>query len=102
GWARASAHCVSLDTSCRQIVYDEIAVGGFPEHGRKGAPTAGRGKMLCHDPGTAHVIDLALEQHAHGGRLGIAADHGAMGIAIYDRIPDHVDALPFHRVERFP
>src|SRR5260370_28382734 len=58
--------------------------------------------MLCHDPGTAHVIDLALEHHAHGGRLGIAANHGAMSIAIYDRIPDDVDALPLHRIERFP
>ena len=58
--------------------------------------------MLGHDGGSADVVDLALEQDTHGRRLGLAADHRAMGIAVDDRVADHMDVIPGHRVKRLP
>ena len=58
--------------------------------------------MLGHDGGAADIVDLALEQHAHGRRLGLAADHGAVGIAVDDGVADDMDAASCHGVERLP
>jgi hypothetical protein len=99
---RAVDHRVDLDIGAFEIVDDEISVAILPEHGRKGDAAAGGSQMLCHDPGPANVVDLTLEQHAHGGRLGVAPDHGAMGVAVHDGIADDVDLMSLHRVECSP
>ena len=58
--------------------------------------------MLRHDRSAADIVDLALEQHAHGRRLGLAADHRTVGIAVHDRVADDMDAASRHGVECLP
>ena len=58
--------------------------------------------MLGDDGRAADIVFAALEQHRHGWRLGKAADHRALGVAIDDRVADDMHALRRQAVDRAP
>ena len=82
-----------------EVALDEFAGRVVAEHGRKGHARAGAGEMLGDDAGAADEILLLLEAHAHGRRLGAAADHGAARIGVDDGVADDVDAQVVEAVE---
>ena len=89
----------ALHARLRQIVEREFRERIFAQHRGKRHVRAGGLQVLGDDAGAADVVVLLLEAHAHRRRLGHAADHGALGEAVDDRVTDHMHLEAFELVE---
>ena len=90
---------VELDAGRFEVVGHKILELVVAQHGRERDLGPGGDQMLGDDAGAADIVDLALEGDAHRRRLGLAADHGAFGVAVDDRVADDVHAVAVHIVE---
>ena len=92
----------ALDARLLEILERELRQRVVAKHGRERHLGAGRRHMLGDDTGAADEVLAAVEPHAHGRRLGHAADHGAVRIAVDDRVADDVNPDAPELVERAP
>ena len=82
-----------------QVFQNEILEGIVTQHGCE----ADFGSRIFHvfgdDAGAAEEIDLMIEAQAEGRGLGVAADQGAVGIGIHDRVSDHMNFRAGKRIQ---